>query len=344
MKAYEHVLAFALEHPWNLTPTMMAVIAGVLARRIAGEEIPRAEVEAALANRKNLPQPRQGAVAVIPIYGVIAPRMNLFSEMSGGTTFQQLTSQLRAAMNDKTVKTIVLDIDSPGGSVAGNAEFATEVMRARTKKPIIAQAQYTAASAAYGVAAAATEIVAAPSARVGGVGTYSMHTDLSEALKQMGVKRTFISAGEGKVDGNETEPLGDEARGRMQLAVNQAYETFVSTVVRGRGHGMTPEKVRGEWKALVYSAADAKANGMIDRIATLDETLARLLESPDDASDARAATDVTIEIDGRAIERAIAAKLPALDDTPQEASRLSGQDRRAQAKLEAQVLGLLMLD
>jgi signal peptide peptidase SppA len=244
MKTYEHVLAFALEHPWNLTEPMLTLVASILARRIAGEDVDRAEVEAALVNRKNLPQPRQGTVAVIPIYGVLAPRMNLFSEMSGGTSYQQLSQQLRAAMSDKTVKQIVFDIDSPGGSVAGNAEFAHEVMKARTKKPIIAQAQYTMASAAYQIAAAATEIVAAPSALVGSIGTFSIHDDLSEALKKHGIKRTFISAGEGKVDGNPTEPLGDEPRGRIQARVNEAYDTFVTNVTRGRGQGSSRVRTR----------------------------------------------------------------------------------------------------
>lgn len=325
MKAYEHVLAFALEHPWNLTPAMMSVIANVLAHRIAGEPFSRDEIEAALVNRKNLPQPRTGSVAVIPVYGVIAPRMNLFSEMSGGTTYQQLAAQLRAAVNDKTVKQILLDVDSPGGSVAGNAEFAQEVMRARAKKPVIAQAQYTMASAAYHLSAAATEIVAAPSARVGSIGTYSMHQDLSEALAKLGVKRTFISAGEGKVDGNETEPLGDGARGRMQAAVNEAYEDFVANVVRGRGQGATPEAVKTKWKAHVYSATEAKRLGMIDRIDTLDDTMARLLGGED--ADARAALDSS-----------------ATTDTPQDAPRVSGQDRRPQAELEAKVFELLVND
>jgi signal peptide peptidase SppA len=325
MKAYEHVLAFALEHPWNLTPSMMAVIAGILAQRIAGEPPDRDEIEAAVVNRKNLPQPRQGSVAVIPVMGVLAPRMNLFSEMSGGTSYDQLTAQLRAAVNDKTVKQIVLDVDSPGGSVAGNEEFAREVMRARTKKPVIAQAQYTMASAAYHLASAATEIVAAPSARIGSIGTFSMHNDLSQALKAMGVKRTFISAGEGKVEGNPAEPLGEEARGRIQASVNEAYEAFVGNVVRGRGQGVTEDMVRSKWKAHVYGAAEAKKLGMIDRIATLDETLAGLLG--DDAPDARAALDSS--------ETA---------DTPQDAIGVSGQDRRPLAALEARVFELLLSD
>lgn len=325
MKTYEHVLAFALEHPWNLTPTMLEVVASILARRVAGEEVDRSEIEAALVNRKNLPQPRQGSVAVIPVYGVLAPRMNLFSEMSGGTTYDQLSQQLRAAMGDKTVKQILFDIDSPGGSVAGNAEFAHEVMKARAKKPIIAQVQYTGASAAYQIASAATEIVAAPSAVVGSIGTFSIHDDLSEAMKKHGIKRTFISAGEGKVDGNPMEPLGDEPRGRMQARVNAAYDTFVGNVTRGRGQGVSPEKVRGEWKAHVYGAAEAKSIGMIDRVATLDETFARLLESPDGADDARAAKALSDPI-----------------DTPQDAPRVSGQDRRPEAELVRKTYELMI--
>jgi len=322
MKSYDHVLAFALEHPWNLTPPMLSLVAGILARRVAGEDIDRAEIAAAIVNRRNLPQPKRGSVAILPVYGVIAPRMNLFSEMSGGTTFQQLSAQLREAMQNQAVRTIVLDVDSPGGSVAGNAEFAAEVMRARTKKPIIAQAQYTMASAAYQLAAAATEIVAAPSARIGAIGTYSIHNDLSQALATLGVKRTYISAGDGKVDGNEAEPLSEPARERIKLAVDQAYDTFVQTVVHGRGDGVTAARVRNEWKAHVYGAADAKALGMVDRVATLDETLERLLDSS-----------------GTAEDRAALAHLDT-DDTPQAPPGRSGQDRRPEAALEREALEL----
>jgi signal peptide peptidase SppA len=257
---------------------MLTVVAEILARRIAGETVAREEILAAIANRKDLPQPRKGNLAVIPVYGVLAPRMNLFSEMSGGTTYQEIGAQVRDAANNPAISTIVLDIDSPGGSVAGNAELAADIMKARTKKPIIAQAQYTMASAAYMLASAATEIVAAPSARVGSIGTYTIHDDLSAALEQRGIKRTFISAGDGKVDGNETGPLSESARGRLQQSVDDAYGSFVATVVRGRGAGVTAAKVQQDWKAHVYGATEAKELGLIDRIGTLEDTFARLLE------------------------------------------------------------------
>lgn len=288
---YAHVVGFCVSHPWSVMPEMLPVIAGILAKRMAGIEADRSEIEAALVNRKNLPQPRAGSIGIIPVYGVIGPRMNLLSEMSGGTTFEKLSGQLREAMANPDVKTILLDVDSPGGSVAGNAEFASQVLAARKKKPIIAQAQYTMGSAAYHLAAAATEIVAAPSARVGSIGSYMIHNDLSKALADLGIKRTFISAGEGKVDGNETEPLTEAARARMESAVNDAYLQFVNNVVKGRGAGMTTERVTKDWKAHVYGAAEAQTIGMIDRVATLDETIARILTGSPDAADQRAALD-----------------------------------------------------
>lgn len=285
---YDHLLSFVLEHPWNLERPMLRVVAGILARRMAGQGPDDAAMAAALVDRKQLPQPRAGSIAIIPVYGVLGPRMNLFSEFSGGTTFEGLSRSLAKALASADVKTILFDIDSPGGSVAGNAEFAAEVMKARATKPIIAQVQYCAASAAYLVAAACTEIVAAPSARIGSIGTYAILEDLSGALEQLGIKETFVFAGEGKDDNNVAAPPSAALIARTQKAVDLAYGQFVTGVVNGRGKGMTPERVRGEWKAFVYGSAEAHSIGMIDRIATLTETLARVL-SAGDATDQRAA-------------------------------------------------------
>ena len=89
-RSYEHVLGFALSHPWNLEPAMLSVIAGVLARRIAGLDVDQAAIEAALVNRKNLPQPRAGSVAIIPdLRRARAAHEPDVSDMSGGTTLRE---------------------------------------------------------------------------------------------------------------------------------------------------------------------------------------------------------------------------------------------------------------
>jgi signal peptide peptidase SppA len=304
---------------------MLTVVAGIIGRRVAGLKATDEEIAAALVNRKNLPQPTGGSVAVIPVYGVIAPRANMMSDMSGGTSFQQLTSALHEAMANKAIKTIVLDIDSPGGSVAGATEFAREVMKARTKKPIIAVAQYTMASAAYWVGAAATEVVAAPSAHVGSVGVYTMHEDISEALAALGVKRTYISAGKYKTDGNEAEPLSPEAQNDLQAKVDAAYAMFLGDISKGRGVNVADVR-SGYGQGRMLPAAEALAAGMVDRIATLDDTLARVLS-------------------GSATGERMAAETPTISapDTPQEPARATGQDRLTTMdwqQLEVELLGL----
>jgi signal peptide peptidase SppA len=347
---YDHVLSFVLEHPWNLERPMLRVVANILAQRLAGQGPDDAAIAAALVDRKSLPQPRAGSVAIIPVYGVISPRMNMFSEFSGGTTFERLSRQLAQAMANADVKTILLDIDSPGGSVAGNAEFSAEVMKARVTKPVIAQIQYTGASAAYMVAAACTEIAAAPSARIGSIGTYSILEDISGALEQLGIKETFIFAGEGKDDNNVSAPPSAALIARTQKAVDLAYGQFVTGVVNGRGKGMTPERVRGEWKAFVYGSAEAKAIGMIDTVATLNETLARVLSASPDAADQRAAkaldsTDTCPDCSGTGLQPEKfmgdpegqkpcpscngTGKASSTSDTAQERSPATAQDRAA---------------
>jgi len=317
-RAFEHVLSFALEHPWALTRPMLAIVAGIIGRHVAGQHASEAEISAALVNRKNLPQPVPGgAVALIRISGVIAPRMNLLSDISGGVTFEGLSAQLQVAMANKAVKTIVLDIDSPGGSVAGMTEFAREVMAARTKKTVVAQIQYLGASAAYGVASAATEILAAPSAMVGSVGVYGAHDDITEALAKLGVKRTYISAGKGKTDAIDG-PLSDEAKGRMQAVIDDAYGRMVGDIVKGRGQGMTAARVRNEWQAHLYPATEALALGMIDGIATLDDTLAR--------------------VTGGAHPVKTSALSTTTDDTTQEPATATVQDRSADAQRVALAL------
>jgi signal peptide peptidase SppA len=274
---YEHVLSFALEHPWAITDSMRGVIANILARRCAGEDADPDDVSAALVARAARVQTASpsGTVAVIPIHGVIAPRANMMSDMSGGTTFEGLTEQLHQALALPNLSAIVFDVDSPGGNAAGATEFSREVLKARTKVPVIAQAQHLMASAAYWAMSGATEIVASPSAMVGSIGVYTIYNDVSEALAKLGVKRTVISEGKYKGEGADGGPLSTEALAHTQAVVGSAYDRFVGDVAKGRG--VTPDTIRhgyGEGRAL--TAEQALAGRMVDRIATLSETLSRV--------------------------------------------------------------------
>lgn len=288
---YAHILSFVLEHPWAITRPMLQTIAGVIGRRAAGHQASEQDIAAALTNRKALPQPDGGAIAIIPVYGVLVPRANMMSEMSGGTSFDRLTAQLREALGNTNVNTIVLDVDSPGGSVAGATEFAREVLRARTKKPVVAIANFTMASAAYWLASCATEVVASPSASVGSVGVFTIHEDLSKALAMEGIKQTFISAGKYKTEGNEAEPLSPEAEAFMQKRVDEAYALFCGDISKGRGVPLDDVRT-GYGQGRSVSAQEALALGMVDKIATFDATIARLMSGSPESS-RQAADDLT---------------------------------------------------
>lgn len=304
---FQHVTAFALDHPWALAPAALEVVAEVIARKIAGQRLSAEEIQARLQDKTKLPTPDvDGAVAVIPIHGVITPRGSMLDDVSGATSLDSLSASLNAAMKDDKVGKILLDIDSPGGSVAGVTEFARSIMKARTKKPVIAHARYTAASAALWIGAAATKFIASPSARVGSLGVYAIHNDLSKALEGMGVKRTFVSSSPAKVEGNEAQPLSDAGRAEIQKVVDASASRFRQDVAHGRG--ITVDQVKatfGEGK--MFSADDALAIGMIDDVATFEDTVSRLLSGAPYADTRADATAQDLERD-TAQEQRLAAR------------------------------------
>jgi signal peptide peptidase SppA len=205
--------------------------------------------------------------------------MNMFSEISGGATFEALGQQVEDAARDPNVRTIVLDVDSPGGNVAGATVFHKQVADANAQKPVIGQVQYTGASAAYWALAACEEIVAAPDSLVGSVGIYALHDDIREALARRGIQREVLSAGKYKAEGVGGGALTAEARAHVQGLIDGAYGRFVGDVARGRH--VTPAAVRdGFGEGRVVDVDQALALGMIDRIGTLQDTLARVASSP----------------------------------------------------------------
>jgi signal peptide peptidase SppA len=274
---YAHVLAHVRQTLWSIAPEKWHELLSVLAFRAAGHEFTADEIKARLGDSggETPRQSSQGAVAVIPIRGVLANRMSGMAESSGGASAEQIGAKVAHAAADPDIKTIVYDIDSPGGTVPGIQELAAQMFALRGVKKQVAQVNDLAASAAYWLASQCDEIVSIPSGTTGSIGVFAAHEDLSKALDNEGIKVTLISAGKYKTSGNPFEPLSDEERAVIQARVDDAYGQFVKDVARGRG--VTPAAVRGgmgEGRAL--SAKDAKAVGLIDRIATMDETLARV--------------------------------------------------------------------
>lgn len=289
MARFDHVLR-VLGEPWAILPGALEQIAAIVARRLDGVALSE-EALAAVAASPRQSARTQGAIAVIPIHGVIANRLSMMSDISGGTSVDMLRGSIQQAEGDPNIRAIVFDVDSPGGTVHGVFELA-ELIRGLTT-PTVAVINDMGASAAYALASAADEVVAAPSALVGSVGVVVKHTEESERLGAKGRKVTYIRSDETKMAASDSEPLSTESRADLQGKVDHYHRMFVQAVVAGRnaaGARLDAATVRDAWRAKVYTAAEALEIGMIDRIGLMDETLQRIARSHQ-ASPMRASVD-----------------------------------------------------
>ena len=263
-----HFLAEALSTPWALQPERMTAYAGFLARRYFGSA--RAEAAAEPQAAPQRAGMRSGAIAVVGVYGTIMQRNSQINICDGGTSTQAISQALRQAQADETVSSIILDIDSPGGSVYGVAELAAEIRT--SSKPVTAVANSLAASAAYWLGTAASEFFMTPGGEVGSIGVWMAHEDWSKALADAGVSTTLISAGKYKTEGNPYGPLDADAQGFMQSRVDDYYGAFTRDVAKGRN--VSVDDVRGGMgQGRVLGAAQAKDQKMVDGVMTFDQVV-----------------------------------------------------------------------
>ncbi len=218
-----------------------------------------------------------GNVGVIGISGPIDYRPSIFTALFGGAAVTSIRADFRQAMADPNIKGVLFALDSPGGTVTGIPELVGEILAAREAgtKPIIAQIDPMAASAASWLASAADTVVMPPSGITGALGIITSHQDVSGALAQEGVKVTQITAGEFKGEGSPYGPLSDDAKEAIQARVDAMYDQMNADVGRGRRVSAT-EARDGFGRGRILTAKDAKAAGLVDRIGTMDDTVARL--------------------------------------------------------------------
>lgn len=273
---YLRILTEMASSLWAIEPDKFATIAAFMAQQARGEKLDASEIEAKIGGAKERAVAQQaGSVAIIPVRGVIASRMSMLGDISGGTSAEALDTMIAQALADEAIKAIVLDVDSPGGASALIDELAAQIIAGRGGKPIIAQVNPRSASAAYWISSAADEIVVTPSGAVGSIGVFAVHEDLSKALEMQGITPTLISAGKYKAETIDILPLSDEARAYVQADVDAAYAMFTARVAEGRGRSAA--EVRGGFgEGRMVGAREAVKLGMADRVGTMAETLARL--------------------------------------------------------------------
>jgi signal peptide peptidase SppA len=281
-----HLLSTFYTTPWALEPAVFAAMENILLRWSAGTRLSADEIGAAVgdapeaaAARGRAAQAASGrGVAVVPVYGVLSHRAYAVANTSRPlTSTETLGNTLRAAAADPEVGTIIMDVDSPGGSVFGVQELGDVLaeIRENSGKHLVAVANNMAASGGYWIASQAHEVVVTPSGMVGSIGVIVPYTDTSAMRERVGVKTQYISAGKYKAEGYADGPLTDEYRDHLQGQVDAYYAAFTKAVAKGRQVPVETARGPAFGEGRMRLAADAVRNGMADRVATLEETINR---------------------------------------------------------------------
>ena len=246
-----------------------------------GLEIPvevKAAHEAALAQsnrkRRTLNITAEG-VAVVSVVDTLVGRKSGMDAWSGLTSYDELQEEILEAATNPGVRGILLDIDSPGGEVAGLFDLVDVLTEARELKPMWAVANDSAFSAAYGIATAAERLYVTRTAGVGSVGVIAVHLDRSQANESAGLTYTVFRSGRYKAEHNSLEPLTDHAKSTLQEEIDRLYSIFVDQVARNRG--MSAEAVSST-EAQTYHGPSAIEVGFADRLGTIEQAHQGLVE------------------------------------------------------------------
>lgn len=281
-----HLADRVLNTPLMITPEKAQVIFQVLAGRINVNSLVANQFvgddgvyddDQELVSLK--PYRVADGVAIVTILGSLVNRGAWVGARSGLTSYEGIQHQLSSARSDTDVRSVILDLNTPGGEVAGAMETAAAVRALAAEKRVVALVNGQAASAGYAIASGANEIVTTEAGVTGSIGVLHMHADISESLAEEGVKVTLTHAGAHKVDANPFEPLSDSVRADLQAQVNGIYDLFVEAVAMGRGGRLSAAAARATEARLFVGAAAVPA-GLADRVGTFDSIFSELRTAP----------------------------------------------------------------
>ena len=286
MSRRPHLAQRLFNTPVAIHPQKAEIVIGALADRLGVTHLFRDGGTVALQPRAMLLDEADRAperaydvvagIAVIPIAGTLVQKLGSLRPFSGMTGYDGIRMNFLAALNDEDVDAIVLDIDSPGGEVAGCFDLADMIFASRGKKPIWAILNENAFSAAYAIASAADRITVPRTGGTGSIGVICMHVDMTQALSKAGVVVTLIRYGAYKAEGSEYESLSKDALARMQSDIDQMGNLFCDTVARNRK--LRSSVVRG-FEARTFLGSAGVDAGLADAVLAPDAAFADLARS-----------------------------------------------------------------
>jgi signal peptide peptidase SppA len=257
--------------PWAITESALQTILDIALRQNETPEAVAAKLGRELRNTHTVIE-RDG-VAVIPVVGPLFRYANLFTQISGATSYEILARDFTEAVNNPDIHSIILDIDSPGGEVNGVSELAEMIHATRGSKPIVAYASGDAASGAYWIAAAADEIVASATSALGSIGVVGVfHKRGKDHEAQSAIEIVSSQSPHKRLD-----PETDAGFSRLQIRINNMAQVFLEQVAAYRGQSTDyVQNTFGGGDVLIGAAAVNV--GLADRLGSLEGLIQELSE------------------------------------------------------------------
>lgn len=279
------VLRFLDSTFWAMYPpayeTMRAVIESWAGLPHAMPRLSPAEQEAAVlaaqADRPSQVYTSPSSIAVINMFGIIAPRTSMIEMSQEGCPLDMWSAKYRRALSDPDIGAIAVNSDGPGGSVFQVQETGDLIYGTRGQKPVVCVVTGMSASATFWINSQFPELVASPSSQLGSIGVLMRHEDISKMAEDAGVKMTYISSPRGgnKAEGNPFTPLSDETEEYYNAQCDEYYSSFLAALARGRS--VKARTIDQDWgRGRMVGAQTALKLGMVDRISTLQAEIDKL--------------------------------------------------------------------
>lgn len=190
-----------------------------------------------------------------------------------------IVNAIQKAVRSENVKSIVLRINSPGGSALVSDIIWRELEMAKKEKPVVVSFGNVAASGGYYIGVGADKIFAEPTTITGSIGVFGTIPNINELATNVGVNAEQVGTNKRSVDYSIFEPMTDEFRETVQEGIEDTYQTFLLRVAEGRN--MTIVEVDSIAQGRVWSGVDAKANGLVDELGSLDDAIAAAAQMAD---------------------------------------------------------------
>lgn len=341
-----NLLEALYSNAWAITGEKLRDIEAMFQRHSAGEALSDAKVEEIVDQKTEYAFDgmssferaegglylRRGDTAYVPLHGTIVNRAGIVARASGAVSPQSVQERLRGAAQDEDVERIVLDIDSPGGTVSGTVPTANTVEEVAGEKEVVAVADNTVASAAYWIGSKADKLVVGESAQVGSIGVIAVHRDKTGKLEEEGIESTIVRVQGDKALGHPEEKFSEEAREVWEERLNGYYELFSKAVADSMG---IPETKVREIGSRSYIGRDSVEAGLADEIGSLANVLRNDTPEPNENQYAMSDTSDEESIDSRlsSLESELESERKRADEAEARADK--AEDRAEEAEAEA---------